>query len=103
LSAIPLIDAKDLMLATLTRAPFSRDGWIFEEQGTSPPVAFKSMPSKGYYWGSVAFRYRRRLAFERDSGTACDAARSMPQIDPLPPVALSLSKWRISEYSGHSV
>ncbi|WP_159965128.1 hypothetical protein [Caballeronia terrestris] len=30
MSAIPLIDAKDLMLATLARAPFSRDGWPFE-------------------------------------------------------------------------
>jgi bifunctional non-homologous end joining protein LigD len=29
-SAIPLIDAKELMLATLARAPFSREGWIFE-------------------------------------------------------------------------
>jgi bifunctional non-homologous end joining protein LigD len=29
-SAIPLIDAGDLMLATLQRAPFSREDWIFE-------------------------------------------------------------------------
>jgi hypothetical protein len=29
-SAIPVIDAKDLMLATLARKPFSREGWIFE-------------------------------------------------------------------------
>jgi bifunctional non-homologous end joining protein LigD len=29
-SSIPLIDAKDLMLATLARKPFSRDDWIFE-------------------------------------------------------------------------
>ncbi|WP_268808281.1 hypothetical protein [Caballeronia humi] len=28
--AIPLIEAKDLMLATLGRTPFSRDGWLFE-------------------------------------------------------------------------
>lgn len=30
MSAIPVIAASDLMLATLTRAPFSRDNWIFE-------------------------------------------------------------------------
>jgi bifunctional non-homologous end joining protein LigD len=29
-SAIPVIAAPDLMLATLTRAPFSRENWIFE-------------------------------------------------------------------------
>jgi bifunctional non-homologous end joining protein LigD len=29
-SAIPLIDAADLMLATLQRAPFSREDWLFE-------------------------------------------------------------------------
>jgi bifunctional non-homologous end joining protein LigD len=29
-SAIPLIDAGDLMLATLNRAPFSREDWLFE-------------------------------------------------------------------------
>jgi bifunctional non-homologous end joining protein LigD len=27
---IPLIDGSDLMLATLHRAPFSREHWIFE-------------------------------------------------------------------------
>lgn len=30
MSAIPLIDAADLMLATLQRAPFSREDWLFE-------------------------------------------------------------------------
>jgi bifunctional non-homologous end joining protein LigD len=30
MSAVPLIDAKDLMHATLKRAPFSREGWLFE-------------------------------------------------------------------------
>ncbi|BAO90660.1 DNA ligase [Caballeronia cordobensis] len=30
MSAIRLIDAKDLMLATLTRAPFSREEWLYE-------------------------------------------------------------------------
>jgi bifunctional non-homologous end joining protein LigD len=29
-TAVRPIDAKDLMLATLARAPFSRDGWLFE-------------------------------------------------------------------------
>jgi bifunctional non-homologous end joining protein LigD len=29
-SGIPLIDASDLMLATLNRAPFSREDWLFE-------------------------------------------------------------------------
>jgi bifunctional non-homologous end joining protein LigD len=29
-SVVPLIDAADLMLATLSRAPFSREGWLYE-------------------------------------------------------------------------
>ncbi|KDR38091.1 hypothetical protein BG61_03500 [Caballeronia glathei] len=30
MSAIPLIDAADLMLPTLASAPFSHEGWLFE-------------------------------------------------------------------------
>ena len=30
MNTIPLIEATDLMHATLARKPFSREGWIFE-------------------------------------------------------------------------